>query len=50
MELRDLWALCYLTALQTPVRPVTESLQRVRLDDTGRPPHVPLRPAGGPRA
>jgi hypothetical protein len=31
------------------VRPVTLPARYVRLDDTGRAPTVPLRPAGGPQ-
>lgn len=48
--LRDLYALAYLAALTqrrqiAPADPAT----RVRVDDTGRAPFVPLRPAGPAR-
>lgn len=48
-HLRDLFALAYLAALHPPVLPVADLPQRVSLDDTGRAPIVPLRPAGGDR-
>jgi hypothetical protein len=49
-DLRALLALAYIDALERITiggtgRPAT----RVRLDDTGRPPHVPLPRDGGPR-
>lgn len=49
-DLRGLLALAYIEGLQQkcplpPVRVVTSPAQRVVLDDTGRAPNVPLRPA-----
>ena len=48
--LRDLYALAYLEGLQRRPRIApADPLTRVRLDDTGRAPVVPLRPNGGDR-
>lgn len=47
--LRELFAAAYLAALNPPVLPVSDLPHRVRLDDTGRPPHTPLRGTGGDR-
>lgn len=40
--LRSLYAAAYLATLQPAVRPVTGRAPLVRLDDTDRPPTVPL--------
>lgn len=49
-DLRALMALAYLDGLQQrPEIAPTGPLTRIRLDDTGRAPVVPLRPAGGDR-
>lgn len=48
--LRELLAAAYLEGLERRPQIVpTDPLTRVRLDDTGRAPNVPLRPAGGDR-
>jgi hypothetical protein len=50
-DLRALYALAYLEGLERrPQIAPTDPATRVRLDDTGRAPIVPLRPAGGARA
>jgi hypothetical protein len=51
MSLRDLYALAYIEGLDRKAaeRHVTGRTHTVRLDDTGRPPYVPLRPNGGDR-
>lgn len=46
--LRDLLALAWIEGL-TAKSPAPPLPTRVRLDDTGRPSVVPLRPAGGDR-
>ena len=46
--LRDLLALAW-TAGLTARTPAPAVPTRVRLDDTGRAPYVPLRPTGGDR-
>lgn len=53
-DLSRLLLLAYLDKLEqrTPLpalRPATLPARAPRLDDTGRPPYVPLRPAGGDR-
>lgn len=49
-DLRALYALAFLEGLQNrPEIAPTDPATRVRLDDTGRAPVVPLRPAGGDR-
>jgi hypothetical protein len=53
-DLRELLALAYLAGLERvtiggTVRPVTPPDGRVRLDNTGRPPFVPLPRPGSPR-
>lgn len=50
-QLRDLFAVAYLTALNPPVLPVTVLPRRVPLDDTRRAPITRLRATeGGTRA
>jgi hypothetical protein len=49
-DLRDLYAAAWLEGMQQrPQIAPTDPATRIRLDDTGRPPTVPLRPTGGHR-
>lgn len=47
--LRDLYALAWLEQLEARTPMPTGPATRLRLDDTGRAPIVPLRPTGGDR-
>lgn len=51
MSLERLWLAAWLEGLHAKpaIRPQEPLVPPIRLDDTGRPPHVPLRPDGGPR-
>lgn len=48
LSLRDLYAAAYLEGLrERPTIAATDPATIVRVDDTGRPPLVPLRPTRG---